>query len=172
MDVAIGSRGDDKVAWYKNADGQGNFELGQVVTTSASGARSIATADIDSDGDQDLLSASYSDDSVRWYENLGQGMFSPGLTITSTADGATDVQVADINGDGHPDVISASEYDNTIAWYQNLDGQGTFSPAIAIDQNAVRTHSVFAADMGLDLGGFLARDEAGRAHGVDADIRY
>jgi hypothetical protein len=36
------------------------------------GAKSVYAADVDGDGDMDVLSASYLDDKIAWYENKGQ----------------------------------------------------------------------------------------------------
>jgi YD repeat-containing protein/probable HAF family extracellular repeat protein len=57
------------VAWYEN---QGNGSLGprQVITTQAYGTMSVYAADLDGDGDSDVLSASSHGDKIAWYENL------------------------------------------------------------------------------------------------------
>jgi hypothetical protein len=47
---------DDKIAWYEN-DGRQNF-TSHTITTAADGARSVYAADVDGDGDMDVLSAS------------------------------------------------------------------------------------------------------------------
>ena len=39
-----------------------------MITTAADGARCVYAADLDADGDLDVLSAS-SDDKIAWYEN-------------------------------------------------------------------------------------------------------
>ncbi|MFQ6604417.1 MAG: fibronectin type III domain-containing protein [Fidelibacterota bacterium] len=69
MDVLSASYGDDKIAWYENTDGNGTFGAQQVITTLADGAQSVYASDLDGDGDMDVLSASYLDDKVAWYEN-------------------------------------------------------------------------------------------------------
>jgi hypothetical protein len=48
------------------------FSSQQVITTDADRALSVCAADLDGDGDQDVLSASYGDDKIAWYENLSQ----------------------------------------------------------------------------------------------------
>jgi len=40
------------------------------ISTSADNAYSVYAADVDGDGDMDVLSASYNDDKIAWYENL------------------------------------------------------------------------------------------------------
>lgn len=47
------------------------FGAQQVITTSAYGAHSVFAADLDRDGDPDVLSASGGDDKIAWYENTG-----------------------------------------------------------------------------------------------------
>ena len=54
---------------YENIDGLGTFGTQQVITTEADGARSVYAADVDGDGDVDVLSASRFDDKIAWYEN-------------------------------------------------------------------------------------------------------
>ncbi len=75
MDVLSSSTNDDKIAWYENLGG-GNFGAQQIITdlyayaASANGASSVYAADLDGDGDLDVLSASSFDDKIAWYENL------------------------------------------------------------------------------------------------------
>ena len=87
-------------------------------------------ADLDGDGDADVLSASSVDNRIAWYENdlQGSGSFQTGKTITQNADSATSVYATDLGGDGDADVLSASSGDDKIAWYENQcsdpDGDG------------------------------------------------
>ena len=74
---------------------------------------------MDGDGDMDVLSASFWDDRIAWYQNNGSQNFTP-HTITSLAFGASSVFAADVDGDGDLDVLSASVLGNTVAWYDNL----------------------------------------------------
>ena len=92
-----------------------------MITTSADGAESVYAADLDDDGDMDVLSASsdWKSSKIAWYENDGTGLFGPQQVITTTADGAESVYAADLDGDGDMDVLSASFYDDKIAWYEN-----------------------------------------------------
>jgi len=66
------------------------FGSQQVITTLADAAYSVHSADLDGDGDMDVLSASYIDDKIAWYENKEAP---PAATVTSLSpeDNATGV---------------------------------------------------------------------------------
>jgi len=150
MDVLSASFNDNKIAWYENTDGKGTFSTQKIITTQASGATSVYAADIDGDGDMDVLSASRNDNKVAWYENTdGKGTFSTQKTITTQASGAQSVYAADTDGDGDMDVLSAS-LDGKIAWYDNTDGEGTFSTQKTIATQLLGPRSVYAADIDGD----------------------
>ncbi len=68
MDVLSASRHDNKIAWHEN-DGSQNFTE-RIISTSAVYARHVFAADMDADGDMDVLSASRTGgDKFTWYEN-------------------------------------------------------------------------------------------------------
>jgi hypothetical protein len=138
------------LAWYEN-DGNQSFTA-QVITASADGANSVYAADMDGDGDMDVLSASshnYFGSTIAWYENDGNQSFTAQV-FTTSADGANSVYAADVDGDGDLDVLSASFYDDTIAWYENDGNQNpTFRPH-EISTAADGARSVYAADVDGD----------------------
>jgi len=89
-----------------------NFEL----------ARSVYAADLDNDGDNDVLGASYGLDEIAWWENDGNGHFSTKQSISNTFYGAQCVRAADLDGDGDIDVLGIAFSAGTIAWWQNDGG--------------------------------------------------
>ncbi|MCP4711420.1 MAG: hypothetical protein GY869_22600, partial [Planctomycetes bacterium] len=151
LDVLSASQNDDKIAWYENTDGQGNFGPPQVITTTADGAMSVYAADLDGDGDSDIISASFEDDKIAWYENTnGLGNFGAPQEISAMADGAMSVYATDVDGDGDLDVLSASQNDNKIAWYEKSGGTRCSWLEHEISIDAVGAKAVYAADMDND----------------------
>ncbi len=55
----------------------GLFGGQNIISTAADAARSVYAADIDGDGDMDVLSASRIDDKIAWYQNNGSEVFAP-----------------------------------------------------------------------------------------------
>jgi len=172
--VAVGALSACLVAWVgpvaaQDSDGDGltdfeevsrvrtvPFGPQQVITTAADGASSVFAADLDGDGDSDVLSASYDDDKIAWYENRldePSADFGPRQVITAAASRAFSVFAADLlDGDGDPDVLSASANDNKIAWYENRldEPSADFGPQNVITTAADSATSVFAADLDGD----------------------
>jgi len=134
------------------------FDLHVTVTTEAMGARCVVSADLDGDGDNDLVSASSTDNTVAWYENRGGMVFSGKTEISFESNGARIVATADIDGDGDIDVVAASYYDNTVRWFENkypdYDNKGRlkgrFATTHIVTTTAVNAQGVVAADLDLD----------------------
>jgi hypothetical protein len=122
------------------------------VSLTAYSARGATAADLDGDGDMDVVAASSAENKVAWYENTGGP--SPAFTehvITRAALGAWSVFAGDIDGDGDIDIASSSLNDGQTAWYMN-DGASPpqFAPQIIDDiRDLFRTNgplSIFGAD--------------------------
>ncbi len=149
LDVLSASSFDGKIAWYANTDGTGTFGAQQVISSQCLYAMSVATADIDNDGDLDVVSASLSDDKIAWYENTdGLGTFGEQQIISTQADAALFVKTADINNDGSIDVVSASLLDSKVAWYEN--NNGSFSEQKIITDSLNQPRAVYCADIDND----------------------
>ncbi len=110
---------DDQLVWFGNLDGSGFLWDSNVISTELDWASSVYAADLDHDGDNDVLTASREDDKIAWYANGGSGSFDGQHIITTDVDWPLSVFTADLDGDGDQDVLSASYRDNTIAYYEN-----------------------------------------------------
>ena len=150
-DILTTSSADDRISWYENTNGQGNFNLKEIISSSVNGAVSIKAADLDNDGDMDVVCTSDFDEEIVWFENTnGQGNFGSEQIITVDILAVQDVHLADADGDGDIDVFSTSSVDDQIAWYKNVDGMGTFSNINIVTQSAESPETVLAVDIDGD----------------------
>ncbi|WP_435264044.1 T9SS type A sorting domain-containing protein [Tenacibaculum sp. nBUS_03] len=150
-DIISASIYDDKIVWYKNINGLGEFEEQNRITQSVFKPESVFVADLDGDGDNDIISASWADDKIAWYENInGLGEFGNQKIISTKADYVLSVFSTDIDGDGDMDILSASYKDNKIAWYENIDGKGNFGDQQIISSTEESANYVYAVDLDQD----------------------
>jgi hypothetical protein len=150
-DILSAARYSDKISWHRNLGGhvfapEVAIHIGW---SGLNGPTSVHAADMDNDGDLDVLVSAQYDHRIAWHNNPGNGDFTTYYTITTQAMGATCVHPADLDNDGDMDVISSSADDDKIAWYENLGG-GSFGPDQTISLNADSAWSVFAADLDND----------------------
>jgi hypothetical protein len=141
---------DEKIAWYENSSGDGSAWAGRIIYSGNQNDSSVYAADLDSDGDLDVLSTSIDDDRVSWYENDGASPPSFAHRVIATTANAISVHAADIDNDGDVDVLSASCGNDRVAWYEN-DGAsppGFTSHIIVTDADDVRW--VYSADVDGD----------------------
>ncbi len=118
-------------------------------STIAAAAYSVSAADMDGDGDMDVIGAMESDE-VAWFENNGIQGFTK-HSISSGSSTAMSVIAADIDGDGRMDVISAhtpGSGSGRIVWHRN-DGNQSFTEHV-ISARSAGAGCVFAADMDGD----------------------
>lgn len=161
IDVLSASKYDDAIRWYRNIGGSppGFYATPYVLTTAADGAQAVCARDMDRDGDVDVISCSYNDDEISWYENNGAAI--PGFTkhlivmyispLPSVADGVRSVYPADVNGDGAIDIVWGSYLNDTIGWLRS-DGASdpSFTPVVIDNVSADGPTDVIVADVDVD----------------------
>jgi hypothetical protein len=129
LDVIMGSAfgNPDRILWFENLDGNGTFSLEKEITNKLDRIRGVEIADLDGDGDTDLLSASDRDNKFAWYENIdGKGNFGPQQVLADDAIGAFVITTIDFDGDGDLDVAGGTG--GALHLFENTDGQATFGP--------------------------------------------
>ena len=81
------TRVETRIEWYENSAGDGSAWTARTISTAADFAQSVFAADVDGDGDTDVLSASPQDDKIAWYENVaGTGTPWTSRTISTAQD--------------------------------------------------------------------------------------
>ena len=122
------------IGWQANNGG--TYSAAQDITAKAHGVRSVIMADIDGDGMDDLVSASYDDDKMAWYKRLDNaGNFGRQLPVARALEAPNYVYTGDFDGDGDLDVLANSQHDAKLTWLENVNGIGFFGKEHIITEN-------------------------------------
>ncbi|MGB0950189.1 MAG: T9SS type A sorting domain-containing protein, partial [Marinirhabdus sp.] len=142
----------DKVVWFENANGLGNFGAEQLISDQVDGVLSVYLADFDGDGDLDVASSSFGDDKIIWFENTdGQGSYTQEHLISTALDKPPDVVANDVDNDGDLDLLAIGrDATEMVVWFENLDGSGTFSDLNIITTQVSGARYVTAGDVDGD----------------------
>jgi len=103
-------------------------------------------ADVDGDGDMDVLTSSYTDGIIAWHENTGAGVFKQHV-VSRQSKGAFWPAAVDVDADGHMDIVAASQLDDKLECFFNI-GSGHFINGLRISVPNIRR--VLAADLDGD----------------------
>ena len=122
----------DQIGVYVNSGNLSNW--GNLIpvkqgTNTGDEPRSLHAADIDGDGDVDVMSVNYLSNQLSYYPNSRIGGPQPSvrhLTSASQTRGPRNLRTGDIDGDGVLDMISTSVLDGKVAWYRGT-GRGNFA---------------------------------------------
>ncbi len=151
QDVLGASGGLDDIAWWENTNGSGTSWTKHTVDAYFEDAWSVYAADVDGDGDLDILGAASTADDITWWENTnGAGTSWTEHTVNGSFDGAYFVYAADVDGDGDVDVLGACYFGEKIKWWENTNGSGTNWTEHTVDGSFGGATSVYAADMDGD----------------------
>lgn len=122
----------DQIGVYVNSgnlSSWGNLIPVKQGTNTGDEPRSLHAADIDGDGDVDVMSVNYLSNQLSYYPNSRIGGPQPSvrhLTSASQTRGPRNLRTGDIDGDGVLDMISTSVLDGKVAWYRGT-GRGNFA---------------------------------------------
>ena len=141
LDLVVTSIFDNSVSVLLNTGaGVGGNASFQSQATFAVGAQpyDVAIADVDGDGQPDLITANYGGNSVSVLRGDGNGSFGAQQTA-AIGERPVAVSVADVNGDGHPDLVTTNRRDGTLSILRNNGGTFTLSQTLDAGTQPVST---------------------------------
>ncbi len=104
--VRTNTDGDGGVQWFRG-DGMGGFALGQTLAATAP-ADAVHLADLDGDGDLDVLTSNDDTDELLLYANDGSGTFAAAQTLPDTDGSYEGLSTGDFDGDGDLDLLTVA----------------------------------------------------------------
>ena len=150
IDVVANSGSTDKISWFENTDGLGNFGLQNIISNTADGAFSVIAADIDNNGDMDVVIA-FSFSGIVWQKNInGIGNVWSEQLITNTTGTTRVVCAFDMDNDGDLDMLANGSLPTSVYWVENMDGLGDYGTIHTISDTGSYKNSVIAIDIDGD----------------------
>ncbi len=119
-------------------------------TFTTSGVSMLASADLDNDGDEEII-ASFTGGSgkLAYFENMGNGLFSNTINNIDSISFTSGVAVGDFNQDGWKDLVAIGGI-NHESWVY-INNSGTFPLRETLDSNiSILVNDVVVADFDLD----------------------
>ena len=118
IDVLGGAGIADDIYWWENTDGTGTSWTEHMVDSDFDGVLSVYSADLDGDGDPDVLGAAANCNTITWWENIdGADTAWVEHTVDGNFGGARSVYAADVDGDGNADILGAAYNADDITWW-------------------------------------------------------
>ena len=123
LDVLGAVLEDNQIVWWRNEGGYPIVWTKFIIQYNFWSAFSVYAADIDNDGDQDVIGAAGDGDEIAWWSNNGGNPIQwTKHTIRAGYDFAHEVYAHDLDEDGDMDVFGASSNLDLISWWRNEGG--------------------------------------------------
>ncbi len=118
--------------WWYESDGESLPMFTEHLLVSGDQPEEITCADLDNDGDVDVLAALQVQDEMSWYENIrGEPpTFLKRVLFSQAGSRPIHVLAGDLDCDGDLDIVMATRGDGSVRWFENvtcaadLDGDG------------------------------------------------
>ncbi len=132
--ISTAYRANDVILW-RNDGGDPIQWSGQTIDAEFGGGCETYAADVDGDGDLDLLGAGFTAGIVWWRNDGGDPISWVRLVVSDDFAGGHDVWGGDLDGDGDTDVVGAAAEDDEVAWWRNDGGDPITWAEQTIDSN-------------------------------------
>lgn len=150
-DLVGAARHANQIAYWRNEGGTPLQWTFLSIDDSIEVPLTVHAADIDGDGDLDVIGGGYDEALVAWYRNDGgRPIVWTKQIIDDDFPGAHQVYAEDVDNDGRPDVVCCTQGENRIAWWRNVAGQPEHWPREIIVTGFLAASSVYVTDVDGD----------------------
>src|SRR5581483_478236 len=104
----------NSVALYRN---ESNTTWHRTVMPGSADASTVAVADLDGDGNMDILAAGQDDNSVFWYRHTGANDYTQ-YTLATNLQSVYGVATGDLTNDGNLDIVAGDLFRGSLFWYE------------------------------------------------------
>ena len=137
-EVVISHRIMDRFSWQSFNSSDQKFTNPKIIDDVR--ATDISFADIDLDGDEDMVVLAIEPEfEAIWYEKInGEENYELGKILFSDDQGSGNIFTNDLDNDGDQDILINRKgiFDEGIYWLENLNGQGSFSSLQIINSSS------------------------------------
>lgn len=120
LDVICAGADANSIAWWQNNGSQPTTWTKHTVDDNFDGALYVNAADIDDDGNIDILGAAFEGDELAWWKSSGgENIEWTKYVVKESYTDAHEVMPYDIDLDGDMDIVGVSAGLNVISWFEN-----------------------------------------------------
>ena len=154
-DLFAASRLDGRIVWFSNRGDMAPspdslFHPARTVVDSLDGLESIAVGDVNGDGQPDVVSATYDDNTIAWHANRADAAYRT-TSIDTAATGALSVHLADLDDDGRLDILAGLAGPDRVVWYRQTSADPVqFAPPAVIAEGVDDPEAVDSGDVDGD----------------------
>jgi len=130
LDILVGN--DQDLVLFENNSDKGYYSYAKRIQWFNPLNDLFMDADIDQDGDLDLLIISLNAGRVLLAENLGDNNFGDYVMLVNEQEAFNEIKLEDLNGDNYPEIIVSYIDGLAIKWYENLK-DNSLGPASCIE---------------------------------------
>ena len=151
LDLFGAAASDDLIRWWENTSGDGSEWIAHDVDIDFNFAMHLHAADLDDDGDLDIMGAALKGDAIHWWENTsGDGVIWTEHVINEDFNGARHVCSVDLDGDGDLDLLGSAYLADDVKWWENTLGDATTWEVHTVDEEFEGVNVVMPVDIDGD----------------------
>jgi len=140
-----------QIAWWKNSGDPTQGWTKYVIKSDYTNSHDAKCADIDKDGDIDVIAANKTPGSIAIFYNDGITVTNWQISyLTNSFAGALEVFVSDLDKDDDLDILGTASDGDEVAWWNNMGGNPLTWSKNVVDSNFHGSSDLYVIDMNDD----------------------